>query len=157
MKKTLIVFYSRTGITKKIGELIAKKIGGDVEELIDEKDRSGPLGYVMAGKDAALKKLTEIKPLKNNPEDYKTIILGTPIWAYTMAPALRTYIEKNKTILKKKATAFFCTQESSGGEKTLKEMETILGKPVAELELSKKDIEPINENKLKEFLDNIKK
>ncbi len=35
--KTLIVFYSRTGNTKKIAQEMAELIQGDIEEIIDEE------------------------------------------------------------------------------------------------------------------------
>ena len=54
--KTLVVLYSRTGTTKKVGEEIAAALKADVEEIIDTKKRSGPIGYVQAGRDAMKKK-----------------------------------------------------------------------------------------------------
>ena len=53
--KTLVVFYSRTGTTKKVGENIAKILKCDSEEIFDTKDRMGVVGYMQAGKDAMFK------------------------------------------------------------------------------------------------------
>jgi len=56
--KSLVVFYSRTGATKLVGESLDEMLDCDSEELFDTKKRSGPLGYVTAGRDALAKKLS---------------------------------------------------------------------------------------------------
>lgn len=37
----------------------------------------------------------EIKPLGVNVSDYDVIVVGTPTWWYTMAPAVATFLENN--------------------------------------------------------------
>jgi flavodoxin len=39
--KILVVYYSRTGVTKKLAENIAKELHADGEELVDIKKRKG--------------------------------------------------------------------------------------------------------------------
>ena len=56
--KPLVVFYSRTGTTKKVGEALADLLQCDSEELIDTKKRKGPLGFLRSGRDATRNKLT---------------------------------------------------------------------------------------------------
>lgn len=123
--KTLVVYFSRTGNTKKVGEEIARILKADVDEIKDEKDRRGIFGYLKAGKDAMGKKLTKIS-YKKKPENYQRVIIGTPIWGWRMCPAIRTYLWENKDKIKK--ADYFCTQGGNGGDKTLEEMEGILGK-----------------------------
>ena len=36
-----------------------------------------------------------IKPINVDLSQYDTIILGTPVWWYTFAPAVKTFIESN--------------------------------------------------------------
>ncbi|MFH2027554.1 MAG: hypothetical protein ABIJ08_00305 [Nanoarchaeota archaeon] len=88
--KTLITYYSRTGTTRKVANEIAVQLGCDTDEIIDKTKRSGPLGYITSGRDAMKKSLTEIET-KKDPSQYDLVIIGTPIWAWTMAPAIRTY------------------------------------------------------------------
>jgi flavodoxin len=108
--KILVVYYSRTGNTEKIGNEIAKILKADTEQIIDKKDRSGSIGWVVAGKDGMGKKLTKIETVKKDPAKYDLVIVGTPVWV-NMTPAVRTYLRKFKG--KFKLTAFYCTKGGS--------------------------------------------
>jgi flavodoxin len=145
--KILVVYYSRTGTTKKVGEEIAKKLGADVEEIIDTVDRNGPKGWLYAGRDAMKKRLTKLKKPKLNPADYDLVIVGTPIWAWNVSAPVRTYLTAFKRKFKK--VAFFCTMGSQGAENAFKEMgEVIDKKPVATISLTTKEV--VGENYLDE-------
>jgi flavodoxin len=41
MKKNLVVYYSRTGVTKKLALSIANMLDANREEIVDMKKRSG--------------------------------------------------------------------------------------------------------------------
>ncbi len=124
--KNLVVFYSRTGTTRKAAEAISGLLNCDMDEIIDTRDRSGLLGYISAGRDASTKQLAEIKELKKNPKAYETVIIGTPVWAFTLSAPVRTYIYQNKESFKK--VAFFCTMAGSEPEPIFREMESLCGK-----------------------------
>ena len=79
--KTLIVFFSRTGHTRKVAEKLQAELRCDLEELHDEKKRSGFWGYFFSGRDAMQKRPAKLTQLKSNPAEYELVILGTPIWA----------------------------------------------------------------------------
>lgn len=137
--KTLIVYYSRTGLTKKVAISISKKIDAELDGIIDKKDRSGAIGYMTAGKDAMKNNPTDII-YEKDPKYYDVIIIGGPVWAWTVTPAIRTYLDKNAKILKDKRIAFFATQGSSGAEGKFKEMERLLGtKPLSTFVVNGKD------------------
>ncbi len=89
-----------------VAETIAAEIGADVEEVVDLKKRSGPLGFLSGGKDARQGKETEISLTAKIPADYELVIFGTPIWAGRPAPAITTYLKKND-LSGKKVAAFF--------------------------------------------------
>jgi flavodoxin len=156
--KTLIVYYSRTGTTKKVGEKLAKHLKCDHEEIIDLKSRAGPIGWMGAGKDAMKKKLTYIKDIKKDPKKYDLIIIGSPVWAGNVVPAIRTYILTNKPDIKK--VAFFCTMGGSTG-KIFSEMEEIINiKPLGTLSLKTKEVNnPDHDfnNKINVFVKGVKK
>jgi flavodoxin len=56
--KILIVYYSRTGRTKKIAEKIQYRLNADIDEISDTKNRAGILGWLSAGRDAGSRRLT---------------------------------------------------------------------------------------------------
>jgi len=155
--KTLVVFYSRTGTTKKVANTISKILDCNSEEIIDTKSRHGVIGYLISGKDATLRKLTQIKDIKRRPEIYDLVIIGTPVWAYNMATPIRTYITLYKERFKK--VAFFCTMGGSGSEKTFKEMKSLCGKkPIGLLELKTKEVvEDKYLEKAKKFIKNLRR
>ena len=104
----LVVYYSRTGNNKTIAESIANKLSAELDEIVDKKNRQGKLNWLKAGKDSRSGALTEIEYHKN-PQDYDTIIIGAPIWAFNPIPPLRTYLQE--VDLKGKRVAFFiCSQ-----------------------------------------------
>ena len=65
--KMLVVFYSRTGNTRKVAEELEKVLECDMEEIIDTKNRSGSLGYLRSGRDAMNRKLTVLQDVINDP------------------------------------------------------------------------------------------
>ncbi|UCD04519.1 MAG: flavodoxin family protein [Candidatus Woesearchaeota archaeon] len=149
--KSLVVFYSRTGNTKKLAKSINELLKNEIEEIIDTKKRKGALGFFIGGKDASQKKLTKIKDIKKDPLKYELILIGTPIWMGRMCPAIRTYICKNKD--KFKNVAFFCTMGSEGNKEKFIDMEESCGKkPIATLELRTKEVADKEYKKVKEFI-----
>lgn len=152
----LIAYYTRDGHTKAVAQEIAKSLGADIEEIVDRKSRKGIVGWLLGGRDATRKKETEIEPPKRDPAAYGLVVVGTPIWAWNMAPAVRTYLSQNKGKIKQ--TAFFCTEGGSGGEKTFGYMEELSGlKPRAVLELNAKELAgPTKEVKISEFVSKLK-
>ncbi len=115
--ETLVVYYSRTGKTKLVAEKIAQELGADIDEVIDEKNRRGWIGFLRGGYDATVSSKTKIAEAKKNPRDYDLIIIGTPVWNSRPSPAVRTYLGNND--LSGKKTAIFCTAEGIGCEKAI--------------------------------------
>lgn len=153
--KTLVVYYSRSGHTKKIAEEISNKIKCDIEEIIDTKNRKGIIGWLKSGRDAHSRKLTTINEIRNDPSKYDVVAIGTPIWAGLMVPAIRTYINQNKG--KFKNVGFFCTCGSSGEIMTFEDMEDYADiTPLSKLVIKSKDFQTNYEDKLKEFIKGIK-
>lgn len=144
--KTLIVYYSRTGNTKKIAEILAKKLKADTEEIIDLKNRKGPINFIRSGKEAMSEKPAAIKDPKKDPSKYDLIIIGTPVWASNVSTPIRTYV-KNNTF---KKVAFFCTTGGRGIDKCFKKLEEICKKPIASLGLTANNLD--NTKKINDFV-----
>ena len=154
--KTLIVYYSRTGKTRKIGQILGEELKCDAEEIFDTKNRMGFWGWLRSGRDAMRRKLTIIRPAQYSPYDYDLTIMGTPDWGGMPAPAIRTYITQNINNFKK--VAFFCTYGGSGVDKVFIELEKICGQPpVALLDIRTAEVDKdLFSVKIKQFVDTTK-
>ena len=105
MGKKLIVYYSYTNNTKKIAEKIQKTTSADIFAIETVEPYVGDYNSVVEqGKeeiDQGFK--PEIKSLSVNLAGYDTIIIGTPVWWYTYAPAVATFLSEydlsGKTII----------------------------------------------------------
>ncbi|MDT8718792.1 NAD(P)H-dependent oxidoreductase [Clostridium sp. 19966] len=96
MGKKLIMYYSYTNNTKKIAEQLQKATGADICEIETAKPYTGDYNSVV---DQGKKEIDhgfkpEIKPLSVNLAAYDTIIIGTPVWWYTYAPAVATFLSE---------------------------------------------------------------
>ncbi len=126
MGKTLVLYYSNEGSTRFVAELISKKLEVDIFEIKPIKELKGGNGlmkYFWLGRHVIMKSKPEIEKINVNLEDYENIFLGTPVWAFTMTPPIRTFLEKNK--MKDKDMYLFATHEVSFG-KVFKEMTSFL-------------------------------
>ena len=151
--KTLITYYSRTNITKKIAEIIQNKIDGDIEEIISTVDYTGKIGFLRGGKDASTEKIIELEPLKYDPSEYELVYLGVPVWAGKSANPMISYIKQNEG--KFNNVKFFVTAGGSGFDSTFKQMEKYIGKaPLKTLALTTKEVKKDEfEDKLSSFLE----
>ncbi len=93
--KALIAYYSYRGNTKRIAELIAKETGADTLRIETVVPYEGSYNKVVnQGQDEVnAGYCPAIKPLSIDLSKYDTIILGTPVWWYTFAPAMHTFLK----------------------------------------------------------------
>ncbi len=154
--KILVVFYSRTGNTRKIAESIESCLGCDIEEIIDTKNRSGIFGYMMAGRDSFLKKSSTIKELQKDASSYDLVIIGSPVWAWNVPAPLRTYLSREKNNFKK--VAFFCTMDGNDSSGLFGEMKKLAGKdPIRMLDVRSSEVKDESYlKKVQEFIDYFK-
>lgn len=112
--KTLIVYYSYSGITKSCGEIFAEIMKGDLLELIPEKPYS--FHYNTAVKEIRREIERGICPKLISKDieiiDYDLILIGSPNWLKTFAPPVRTFLRKKDW--KDKKILPFCTHGGGG-------------------------------------------
>ena len=92
--KTLVVYYSLEGNTKKIAELIHQKFEGDILELIPEKEnpKEGFGKYFWGGKSVIFKESPKLISALPDPKNYDLIFIGSPLWAGSYAPSIHTLL-----------------------------------------------------------------
>ena len=118
--KTLVVYYSATGNTKAVAEMIAEETNGDLFEIepkdsyseddLDWTDSNSRVAREYENEDERHVEL--VSSTVDNWEDYDTVFLGYPIWWGIAAWPVNTFIENND--FTDKTVVPFCTSASSG-------------------------------------------
>ena len=95
--KLWIVYYSLSGNTKRIAEQIRETLGGDLSEIETIVPYTGDYNAVVAQGEEEIRRgfMPEIRPFGARTADYDTVILCTPVWWYTFAPAVKTFLAGN--------------------------------------------------------------
>lgn len=157
--KTLIVYYSKTGTTKKLAQMLAKELNADTEELIDKKKRSGIIGWIIGGRDGMKRIPTQIATVQKNPANYDMVLIGGPLWGFKgVAPASRTYLLQNKDKIKK--IALFMTRGgNASSDPALEDLKKVYGKTVlGTLDIKQGDINsPETMKQIQNFVSKITK
>lgn len=106
--KALIAYYSQSGQTRKMAEMIAEKTGGDLYEIVPARTYNDDMWK--AWDEAQVERNADNYPaLKGELPDlggYDTILIGTGIWGYTMANPVTTFV-RSMDFTGKKVSAFW--------------------------------------------------
>lgn len=155
-KKILVVYYSLTGSTARVARDIAARAGADVESI---RDRGHGVGFFRSFKnvlDAMRRIPAKIGPLAKNPGDYALTIVGTPVWAGKVTPAVRAYLLQTQGRLG--SVAFFVTSGNTDVARIAPSMEQLgHAKAVASTGFNAQELKEQNvyEEKLASFLKDI--
>ena len=101
--RKLVVYYSYTGHTKMIAERIKEKLKCDILEIKPIKEYSKNYDTVVNEEqnNSSSNKTPEIEKVDIDLNKYDEIIIGTPVWWYTIAPVIRTFLKENDLSNKK--------------------------------------------------------
>lgn len=103
--KRIIIFYSYTGNTRFVVEKIKEKYNYDAVEIKTVEEYSDDYEKVVASEEklVPLDYQPDIKNIKVKFDDYEEIILCTPVWWYSVASPINTFLHtynlKDKTII----------------------------------------------------------
>lgn len=131
IEKTLVVYFSATGTTKRVAEMIAHIVDADLYEVIPEEPYSpddlnwhDPNSRTSIEQNDANSR-PEIASETRSIEEYTTIYIGYPIWWGIAPHIMDTFVEQysfeGKTIIP------FCTSGSSGIGNSGKNLEESAG------------------------------
>lgn len=122
----LIVYYSRSGTTARVGHALAQRLAADELAIEDLRaERGVPVWRAML--DRLLNTLPPIAPVTVPLGSYDLVVLGTPVWGARPAAPMRRFLHDYASILPE--VAFFCTMGGSGAQSTFADMQARLGKP----------------------------
>lgn len=139
--KILVVYYSLSGNTRSVATALARDLGADadIEELRCDRYSPGAWGFLRAASDSWRGKLPSIGPLTHKLSECELAVVAGPIWAYHPATPVRAFLQQNRTELTR--VAFLLTHGGAAGDRSLREMESIVGHaPMATLLLTERDI-----------------
>ncbi len=130
--KTAIVYYSLEGNTQytanKIAELLKETCEIDIVRIEPEKSypNKGFKKFFWGGKSAVMAEMPTLQPYEFDVAQYDRIIFGTPVWASTFTPPIRTFINENPAVKEKQIAVFTCFS-GGGADKALKKLKEYLG------------------------------
>lgn len=129
--KTLVVYFSATGITKPLAEYASEILSADIYEIVPEEPYTeADLAYYTNGRADQEQNDSSARPAISgsieNMEEYDTIVLGYPIWHGQAPRIINTFLESydfsGKTIIP------FCTSHSSGVGSSADNLHTLCSK-----------------------------
>jgi flavodoxin len=131
--KKLVVYYSLEGNTKLVAEAVAEAAEADLIRLVpsEQPSASGAARYFWGGRAAIMKKAPKLEPLEFTPEDYDLVFLGTPVWAWTFAPPIRSFLRDHD--LSGKKVALFCCHGGGPGKAMEKLESAVAGEVVSKM------------------------
>jgi flavodoxin len=139
MKKTLIVYHSRSGTTRRVAQALAQRLDADLDEIRIVQPLAGSLGVLMCAIEALGGLSPALRPAHRSAAGYELVVVGTPVWFWNVASPVRSWLEAQPL---KRRVAFFCTMGGSGAQRAFATMAALAGKePVATLALMQHEVE----------------
>ena len=154
--KTLIVYFTRTGNTKKIVDTLQTELTADVEKINEKGSRNGPLGWLKSGRKGASKAEVEISPLEADPSSYELVVMASPVWAGNASAPMRAFIKKYRDSLPE--TAVFLTHDSPDVAQAFADIDELLNKePLARGDVNSQAIKADEHHEaIQEFLEKLR-
>lgn len=128
MKKVAIVYYSMCGNTEYVAKYISEKIDADLIRITPKKEypNSGLKKFFWGGKSSVMGETPELEEYDFDSSKYDYVILGTPVWASSFVPPIRTFVKENKEKIKEKKIAVFVCYSGSGAIKAVDKLKNYL-------------------------------
>ena len=157
MSKTLVAYFSASGVTAKVADMLAKAINADLYEIapevpytkadlnwMDKKSRSSVEMNDMSSRPA-------IGTTVENMDQYDTVFVGFPIWWYREPSIIDTFMESydftGKTVIP------FATSGGSGLGDSYKNLQALA--PGAKVINGEKFPGSVSEDKLRAWAEGI--
>lgn len=95
--KTLCVYCTRSGASKKIAEKLSSELGAELLFITNGKSYKSVFGYISAAITGLKSKLPEILPYRPKLPigEYERIILIAPIWCEDVCPLAKRFLTDN--------------------------------------------------------------
>ena len=97
---TLVVFYSRRGIARRIANDYHSYKNADVIDLRVKRNYQGSFGYLKSRSDSIKKYLPELEDYDTNLDKYDKVIIIGSIWSNSICNPILSFLSQNKGKLK---------------------------------------------------------
>ena len=113
-EQILVVYFSRSGNTRKIAGLIHLEVGGTIHEIEPEVPYPNSYDAVVdqAEKEIRAGYKPALRSTLDDVESYDTVFVGSPNWWGTIAPPVATFLSEYD--LSGKTIVPFCTHGGGG-------------------------------------------
>lgn len=138
--KSIVVYFSKTGNSKRIASEVAKKMSTQAFEIKDDQNWKGIIGFIRGGYYASKDKSVQIsysEAGKAAIAQADQIIVISPMWAGGPAPAIRTFLKT----MKAEKIVLVISSAGPGNESKLRAYESPLGKFKGLFNISSKENE----------------
>lgn len=114
MEKSLVVYYSKSGNTRRVANMIKDMIDADIYEVKTKKENSSDIGDMLrlyVDPLLPLQKVSENYSI--NIKEYDHIYIGTPVWGLTYSLPIKELLKEND--FSGKRISLFCTHDGGVG------------------------------------------
>lgn len=125
-KKTLVVFFSRMGYTRKYAYNLKEELDADIYEVKATEHTQGTSGFWWCGRFGMHGWPMDIEEISVPLEEYEKVVICTPIWVFRICGPIRSFCMKASG--KIKAVDYVLVHfQPSAYESAFKEMDSLLG------------------------------
>ncbi|GAP66939.1 hypothetical protein MBSD_n2255 [Mizugakiibacter sediminis] len=122
--RILVVYYSRTGITRSLAESLAVRLDADLSPIEEAASRRGVRGWLRSALEARREALPPLLTPRHDPSKYDLVVIGTPVWFGRVSSPVRSYLQANRGRIRR--AAFFCTMGGRGAQHAFEDMSEAL-------------------------------
>lgn len=87
-----VVYFTRTGTSKRVAEKIATKLSCKAIQITDNMNWGGIAGFIKGGYYASRNRSVDIT-IHGNVDGIEELIVVTPLWAGGAAPAIKAFLK----------------------------------------------------------------
>lgn len=99
-KSKSVVYFSRTGYTKKVAYECADKIGAVLYEVKTTEKTDGTLGFWWCGRFGMHKWNMPVEKISIDLSLYEQVIVCSPIWVFSISAPIRSFLKQAKDKIK---------------------------------------------------------
>jgi hypothetical protein len=124
MSKVLVVYYTYSGNARRLAQRLCSMQGWTLSEVLERQPaRRGTWRYVL---ESLLRRQPPIRYDGPAPEDFDTVVLVAPIWAYQLASPMRSFVTQYRERLRE--VAVISTMGERGAPNAVAEIGRRLGR-----------------------------